>query len=124
LCNNITFISSFPTEDFNKKILNPDLSQQDLEKLHGDLCELYRNYLAPNAPDRIHFDESIVTEIQESKYNCTQWMYIRGAVCMPVHCNMLHSRKCNNEKINSTVQSQALLLRPPSCIALHVSFCL
>ncbi|WAR03375.1 SNX14-like protein [Mya arenaria] len=52
-------------EDFNKKILDPELSQQDLEKLHASVRELYRNYLAPNAPDKIKLDESIVTELQE-----------------------------------------------------------
>ncbi|XP_052220353.1 sorting nexin-14-like isoform X2 [Dreissena polymorpha] len=52
-------------EDFNKKILDPELSQQDLVRLHSDVCDLYRNYLAPSAPDRISFEDSIVSEMQE-----------------------------------------------------------
>ncbi|XP_053384502.1 sorting nexin-14-like [Mercenaria mercenaria] len=52
-------------EDFNKKILDPDLSTQDLSKLHEDLKELHRNYFSPKSPDRINFEENIVSEVQE-----------------------------------------------------------
>lgn len=71
----------FFAEDFNKKILNPDLSQQDLEKLHRDLCDLYKNYLAPTAPDRIKFEESIVTELEESMYGKIQDACAMFTIC-------------------------------------------
>ena len=58
----------FPlAEDFNKHILTPDLGVEELERLHADLRDLYRNYMEPNAPDRIQFDENIVSEIQDGR---------------------------------------------------------
>ena len=55
------------SEDFNKRILNPDLTEAELVKLHGSVKDLYRNYCAPSAPDRIKFEENIVNELKESK---------------------------------------------------------
>ncbi|CAG2223391.1 SNX14 [Mytilus edulis] len=52
-------------DDFNKKILNPDLSQGDLVELHNMAKELYRSYCSPSALDRIKFDEDIVNELRD-----------------------------------------------------------
>ena len=52
-------------DDFNKKILNPDLSQGDLVELHNMAKDLYRSYCSPTALDRIKFDEDIVEELRE-----------------------------------------------------------
>lgn len=52
-------------DDFNKKILNPDLSQGDLVELHNMAKDLYRSYCSPTALDRIKFDEDIVNELRE-----------------------------------------------------------
>lgn len=52
-------------EEFNQKILSPDLSTQDLFKLHEDLKELHRNYFSTNSPDRINIEENIITEVQQ-----------------------------------------------------------
>ena len=54
-------------DDFNKKILNPDLSQGDLVELHNMAKDLYKSYCSPNALDRIKFDEDIVTELRDGK---------------------------------------------------------
>ena len=64
LSHKVTF---FFTDDFNKKILNPDLSQGDLVELHNMVKDLYRSYCSPTALDRIKFDENIVNELQDSK---------------------------------------------------------
>ena len=62
----VTF-SVFITEEFNSKILTPELSDKELEKLHTDLKEMYRNYCAPQAHDKIQFDDDIVSQLKESK---------------------------------------------------------
>ena len=55
------------SEDFNRKILNPDLSSTDLVYLHNDLKLLYKNYCSTGGSDRINFEENIINEIKESK---------------------------------------------------------
>ncbi|KAL4225712.1 Sorting nexin-14 [Mactra antiquata] len=52
-------------EDFNKRILNPDLSTQDLSKLHEDLKDLHRNYFSSSSPDKINFETMIISEVEE-----------------------------------------------------------
>nr|XP_022337041.1 sorting nexin-14-like isoform X1 [Crassostrea virginica] len=52
-------------EDFNTRILSPELSQGDLVELHNMAKDLYRNYCAKDAVDRIKFDEDIVSELAE-----------------------------------------------------------
>ena len=55
------------SEDFNTRILSPELSQGDLVELHNMAKDLYRNYCAKDAVDRIKFDEDIVSELAEGK---------------------------------------------------------
>ncbi|KAK3581483.1 hypothetical protein CHS0354_031816 [Potamilus streckersoni] len=52
-------------EEFNKRILNPELSQSELVALHNSAKELYHNYCSPLALDRIKFEESIVEELRD-----------------------------------------------------------
>ncbi|XP_069131952.1 sorting nexin-14-like isoform X2 [Argopecten irradians] len=52
-------------DDFNKQVLNPELSQSALVELHNHAKDLYRAYCAKNAPDKIKFDEEIVSELKE-----------------------------------------------------------
>ncbi|KAL5007355.1 hypothetical protein ScPMuIL_016161 [Solemya velum] len=52
-------------EDFNQRILSPDLSQGELVELHQSAKDLYRNYCAQTALDRIKFDEDIVSELKD-----------------------------------------------------------
>ena len=56
------------TEDFNKKILNPDLSESDLIYLHNDLKILYKNYCSSDGSDRINFEENIINELKEGRF--------------------------------------------------------
>lgn len=52
-------------DDFNNKILNPELTKDELEELHFRAQEMYNTYFAPNAVDKINFDDAIVHEIKE-----------------------------------------------------------
>lgn len=65
----VSEVKLFISEDFNKKILNPDLSSSDLDCLHNDLKAIYKNYCASGGSDKINFEESIIREIKESKFN-------------------------------------------------------
>ncbi|XP_055997437.1 sorting nexin-14-like isoform X2 [Ostrea edulis] len=56
---------SLACEDFNTRILSPELSQGDLVELHNMAKDLYRSYCAKDAVDRIKFDEEIVSELAE-----------------------------------------------------------
>ena len=47
--------------------MTPELSDKELEKLHSDLKDMYRNYCAPQAHDKIQFDDDIVSQLEESK---------------------------------------------------------
>ena len=54
-------------EDFNKQILSPDVSQSEFVELHNAAKDLYRTYVAPDALDRIKFDEEVVSELRDSE---------------------------------------------------------
>ena len=45
----------------------PELTPSQLEELHVELCDLYRVYCDPASVDRIQFDDSIVTQLKQSK---------------------------------------------------------
>ncbi|CAG5124232.1 unnamed protein product, partial [Candidula unifasciata] len=52
-------------DDFNRRILNPDVSQSECVELHAILKNLYQSYCAPTATDRIKFDDDIVEALRE-----------------------------------------------------------
>ncbi|KAK3101648.1 hypothetical protein FSP39_005188 [Pinctada imbricata] len=52
-------------EDFNTRILSPELSQGELVELHNMAKDLYKTYCSHTAQDRIKFDEKIIEELQE-----------------------------------------------------------
>ncbi len=62
------FICLLFTEEFNSAILTPELSEKDLQKLHTDLRDMYRNYCSAQAHDRIQFDDDIVAQLKESEF--------------------------------------------------------
>ncbi|GIX87439.1 sorting nexin-14 [Caerostris extrusa] len=51
-------------DEFNTRILNPDLSKEELEALHLQAQQMYNTYFASHALDRINFDDEIVQEIK------------------------------------------------------------
>ncbi len=48
--------------------MNPDLTDTDLLELHSMAKDLYKNYCAPTALDKILFDNEVVEQLQVSKY--------------------------------------------------------
>ncbi|XP_054719236.1 sorting nexin-14-like [Uloborus diversus] len=51
-------------DEFNSRILNPDLTKEELEALHLQAQQMYNTYFASHALDRINFDDDIVQEIK------------------------------------------------------------
>lgn len=50
-------------EEFNGKMLTPDVNKQELEHLYKEAWDLFSVYFSPESPDKIHFSEQIVTEM-------------------------------------------------------------
>ncbi|XP_056283458.1 sorting nexin-14 isoform X2 [Pseudoliparis swirei] len=51
-------------EEFNDKILSPDLSDSELQRLHGEVLHIYKTYCLEESVDKISFDRFIVEEIR------------------------------------------------------------
>lgn len=59
-------------EEFNDKILHPELSDSELQSLHGEVVHIYETYCLDESIDKINFDPFIVEEIKniaEGPYN-------------------------------------------------------
>ncbi|XP_071449604.1 sorting nexin-14-like isoform X2 [Hetaerina americana] len=52
-------------EEFNRKILNPELDKQEIFNLYQEAWDLYSVYFRIDSPDRIMFTESVVDEMKE-----------------------------------------------------------
>eukprot|EP00057_Strongylocentrotus_purpuratus_P010162 XP_011664636.1 PREDICTED: sorting nexin-14 [Strongylocentrotus purpuratus] len=52
-------------EDFNRRSLVPDMTDQQKRDLHLEAKELYNLYFAPDAMDRINFEEVVVKAFQD-----------------------------------------------------------
>ncbi|XP_044233103.1 sorting nexin-14 isoform X3 [Thunnus albacares] len=51
-------------EEFNDKILSPELSDSELHRLHGEVLHIYETYCLDESIDKISFDPFIVEEIK------------------------------------------------------------
>lgn len=58
-----------PPEEFNNRILSPDLSDPELQRLHTEVRHIYETYCLDESVDKINFDRFIVEEIRNSKRN-------------------------------------------------------
>lgn len=56
-----------PPEEFNDRILTPDLSDPELQRLHTEVKHIYETYCLDESVDKINFDKFIVEEIRNSK---------------------------------------------------------
>uniref|UniRef100_A0A4W6ESK9 Sorting nexin 14 n=1 Tax=Lates calcarifer TaxID=8187 RepID=A0A4W6ESK9_LATCA len=54
-------------EEFNDKILSPELSDSELQRLHGEVLHIYETYCLDESIDKISFDPFIVEEIRNRK---------------------------------------------------------
>ncbi|RXG68734.1 Sorting nexin-14 [Armadillidium vulgare] len=52
-------------EDFNRHILDPELTTEQLQYLHKEALELYHTYMVPTAIDKLDFLPEIVSQIKE-----------------------------------------------------------
>lgn len=57
----------YPPEEFNDKILSPELGDSELQRLHGEVVHIYETYCLDESIDKISFDKFIVEEIRNSK---------------------------------------------------------
>ncbi|XP_039981024.1 sorting nexin-14 isoform X5 [Xiphias gladius] len=51
-------------EEFNDKILSPELNDSELRRLHGEVLHIYETYCLDESIDKISFDPFIVEEIR------------------------------------------------------------
>ncbi|MEE6476315.1 hypothetical protein FKM82_011042 [Ascaphus truei] len=51
-------------EEFNDKILRPELAEEEMTSLHEEVQKIYRTYCLEESIDKIRFDPFIVDEIQ------------------------------------------------------------
>ena len=58
------------SDEFHKRILCPDVSQSELVILHTLAKQLYINYIAPDAHDKIKFEKDVVAEIRDGQFLC------------------------------------------------------
>ena len=54
-------------EDFNKRIMTPELSEDEMKLLHKEAIELYDNYFKPDARHKVDVGDEIAREIFESE---------------------------------------------------------
>lgn len=52
-------------EEFNDRILRPELSNDEMLSLHEELQKIYKTYCLDESIDKIRFDPFIVEEIQK-----------------------------------------------------------
>ncbi|RZF32408.1 hypothetical protein LSTR_LSTR001872 [Laodelphax striatellus] len=52
-------------EAFNKKMLNPEMDTEELDRLHKDGWDLYSVYFSPHSPDAIHFPDECITGMRK-----------------------------------------------------------
>ncbi|XP_035630343.2 sorting nexin-14-like isoform X2 [Oncorhynchus keta] len=69
-------------EEFNDKILCPELSDSELQRLHGEVQHLYETYCLEESIDKISFDPFIIEEIR----NIAQGPYEGVVKLQTMHC--------------------------------------
>lgn len=67
LCKSFFFSFLNLLEEFNDRILRPELSNDEMLSLHEELQKIYKTYCLDESVDKIRFDPFIVEEIQKSK---------------------------------------------------------
>ncbi|XP_014826771.1 PREDICTED: sorting nexin-14-like isoform X3 [Poecilia mexicana] len=51
-------------EEFNERILSPDLSDPELKRLHDEVLHIYRTFCRDDSADKIRFDPAVVEGIR------------------------------------------------------------
>uniref|UniRef100_A0A1A8RRL8 Sorting nexin 14 n=1 Tax=Nothobranchius rachovii TaxID=451742 RepID=A0A1A8RRL8_9TELE len=60
-------------EEFNDKILSPELSDSELQRLHGEVVHIYHTYCLDESFDKIRFDSFITEDIRSSGHEVQSW---------------------------------------------------
>ena len=55
------------SEEFNKKIMNPELSEEDMKILHDDALMLFNLHFKADAEHKVSVSHHLVEEIEQSK---------------------------------------------------------
>lgn len=56
-------------EEFNERILSPDLSDPDLRRLHAEVLHIYQTFCRDDSADKIRFDPAVVEGIRSGEHN-------------------------------------------------------
>lgn len=80
-------------EEFNRKMLTPDVNKQDLENLYKEAWDLFSVYFSLESPDRIHFSQQVISEMHAGipLLSLSQTQHKDHPVCSTV----LLTRPCN-----------------------------
>ncbi len=99
-CTHISsFAFSHSLEDFNKRMMVPDLSEEELRSLHSEAVALYQLYLKPTASHGVRVSHQLAEEINKSTFDhsqlSTHWQYVLNVSSMIMigqqegHCHLL-----------------------------------
>ncbi len=53
-------------EEFNKRMMTPELTDSELRSLHTEALEIYNLYMKPNAASNVSVRKELVKEIAKS----------------------------------------------------------
>lgn len=67
-------------EEFNDRILCPDLSDKEMQRLHEEVQKIYKTYCLEESIDKISFDHFIIEEIHNSQ---SRYSVLCCTCCMP-----------------------------------------
>lgn len=54
-------------EEFNRRMLTPDLNSEELDLLYRDAWDLYSVYFSPHSPDSLNFPEQLIIQMRKGK---------------------------------------------------------
>lgn len=74
-------------EEFNDRILCPDLSDTEMQRLHEEVQKIYGTYCLEESIDKISFDPFIIEEIHNSQ---SHYSFL-CSTCVMCHCLSLFS---------------------------------
>uniref|UniRef100_T1HCS5 PXA domain-containing protein n=1 Tax=Rhodnius prolixus TaxID=13249 RepID=T1HCS5_RHOPR len=63
--NWITILDCLLTEEFNRRMLTPELSSEELDLLYRDAWDLFSVYFSPHSPDNIGFSQDLVIQMRK-----------------------------------------------------------
>ena len=80
------FVVVVVSEEFNNKVLTPELSVTSQRQLHDELQQLWSSYISPSAVDTIRFQPDIVQQIHASQCDCSFFCCHVVRYCMLCAC--------------------------------------